>query len=233
MKLALVVAGVAVLAGASGAALANALDKAAVEKIVADYIAANGDKLRASIEAADRAARVIDTRGLITENTPVRGAANAPITIVEFGDYECPFCGRVQNTLEAVAKKYEGKVRFAYKNLPLDFHPNAKPAAMAALAAHKQGKFWEFNDAIWANQDKLGDALYTSLAKSLGLDMAKFEADRTSEAVKAQIATDLQDAAKIGARGTPFFLINGQPVSGALPLEAFAAEIENALAGKQ
>lgn len=220
----------ALLVAVSLPANSSQLDKAAVEQIVADYIANNGDKLKESLINAERKAQATAVADVIKPNTPVRGPADAKVTIIEFGDFECPFCARVQPTLQALEKAYEGKVRFAFKQLPLPFHRNAKPAAYAALAAHKQGKYWEYAEVLWANPAQLNDANFIKIAESLKLNMAKFNADRASAEISAQVEADLADAQKAGARGTPFFFINGEPLSGALPEAEFRAVIDAALA---
>ncbi len=205
------------------------LDKTAVEQIVADYIAANGEKLKESLIAAERKAQQAAVADVIKPNTPVRGPANAPVTIIEFGDFECPFCARVQPTLAALEKAYAGKVRFAFKQMPLPFHANAKPAAYAALAAHKQGKYWEFAERLWANPAQMNEANYVKIATDLKLNMTRFNRDRASPEIAAQVEADMADAQKAGARGTPFFFINGEPMSGALPEAEFRAVIDAAL----
>lgn len=209
------------------------LDKTAIEQIVADYIAANGDKIKESLIAAERRAQQATVADLITNKTPTRGPANAPVTIIEFGDFECPFCARVQPTLRNLEQVYEGKIRFAFKQLPLPFHRNAKPAAYAALAAHQQGKYWEFAERLWANPAQLNDANFVRIAQELGLNLNKFNRDRASAALQQQVEADLADAAKAGARGTPFFFINGEPISGALPEAEFRAVIDAALKAAQ
>tara|TARA_Y100001960_G_scaffold325145_1_gene406965 strand:+ start:339 stop:1085 length:747 start_codon:yes stop_codon:yes gene_type:complete len=161
--------------------------------------------------------------------TPVKGADDAVITIVEFSDFECPFCQRVTPTLDAILKKYDGKVKVAYKHLPLDFHQNAGPAALATIAAHEQGKFWEFHDAIFAQQQNLNEATYLAIAKELGLDMAKFKADMASQEAADKLALDIEEAKKFNISGTPHFLINGVGLSGALPESEFSAVIEKLL----
>ncbi len=206
------------------------LSKADVERIVADYIAKNGDKVMAGLEAYQERKQHEATKNLITPNTPVLGPATAPVTIIEFSDFECPFCHRVQENIMPLRAKYENKIRWAYKHFPLEFHAKAPGAAMAAYAANKQGKFWEFSKIMWPNQDKLGDSFYLETAKKLGLNEAKFNADRTSADAKKMVDADTKDGLNVGVRGTPFFLINGTPVSGAQPTEAFVEIIDAALA---
>lgn len=227
-----IVLGGAVLAAVAGTAVASpaAMTKPEVDAAIKAYIATHGEELIASSNAAVSRAQMAKVAKMVTPQTPVSGPANAPITIVEFIDIECPYCNGVQATIREVSAKYKGKIRWVFKALPLDFHRNARPAAYAALAAQRQGKFWEYMAIIWPAQDKLGEKLYVDAAKTLKLDMKKFNADRASAAVKAQVDADLQDAGTVEARGTPFFLVNGQPVSGALPPEAFSRIIDAELA---
>lgn len=209
------------------------LTRADVEAIVQEYIEKNGDKLMSSIIASQQKQQLARAATAINPNTPVMGPANAPVTIIEFSDFECPFCLKVQPTVSELQKRYGNRVRWAFKNLPLEFHAKAKPAAYAAMAAHLQGKFTPYASKLWEGQAMLGDAYYVQAAKDLKLDMKKWEADRKSERVKAMVQQDMDDAQAIGARGTPFFLINGQPISGALPVEEFTKAIEAALTGRQ
>ncbi len=220
----------AALMNMSGTSVANAAggaSKAEVEAIVKDYIAAHGDELMASIQAAgerQQLARMAEVIG--GKNIPSKGPITAPVTVVEFSDYQCPFCDRVQATLTEVRQKYGDKVRWVYKNLPLNFHPEAKPAAYAALAANKQGKFWEYHEQLWARQASLGEKTYVAIAQELKLDMDKFNKDRASDEVKAQVDADQADAEAMGARGTPHFVINGEAMSGALPAAEFIRVID-------
>jgi len=165
--------------------------------------------------------------------SPVKGIAEAPITIVEFSDFECPYCQRGAAVVEQLLNEYSGKVKVAFKNLPLPFHKNARPAAKAALAAGKQGKFWEFHDALFNNQRKLGDELYLEIAKNLKLDISKFDKDRASDEIEAEVAADEQLAGNLGFQGTPGFVVGGIPVRGAYPLEHFKDIISKLLAKTQ
>ena len=197
---------------------------------IAKWVAANGQLLLESIQNSQDLAMQARISQLITANTPVKGPANAPVTIIEFGDYQCPACSAAQPALAAIEKTYGNRVRFAFKQLPLDFHPMAEPAAKAALAAGKQGKYWPYHDRLWQQQGNLNDAALTQIAKDLKLDRKRFDADRASPAIAAVVKQDLADARQIGARGTPFFLVNGRPLSGAQPEAAFAEVINAALA---
>lgn len=211
-------------------AAAGSASKAEIEAVVRDYIAANGQELMTSIENAANRAKSEKLSKMLGDDVPSKGPIDAPVTIVEFSDFQCPFCDRVQPGLLELREKYGKNIRWVYKNLPLDFHPEARPAAYASLAAHKQGKFWEYSTQLWAQQAQLGDKTYVAIAQGLKLDMAKFNKDRASNEVKAQVDADLQDAEAVGARGTPHFMINGQGLSGALPAAEFAKVIDAELA---
>jgi len=159
-------------------------------------------------------------------DSPVRGNADAKVTIVEFSDFQCPFCGRAEGTVEEIRKAYGNDVRIVYKQNPLPFHPHAMPASKAALAAGMQGKFWEMHDLLFKNQRKLEASDLEGYAKQLGLNMAKWKADQESPAVAKEIATEKALAAKLGASGTPAFFINGHKLVGAQPFASFKAVID-------
>ena len=163
-------------------------------------------------------------------SAPVLGPRNAPVTIVEWSDFQCPFCGRVEPTLQQLRQEYQGKIRIAWKNQPLSFHPNAMPAAEAAMAAHEQGKFWEFHDALFKQQGQLGPALYDEVAQKLGLDMKRFHASIEAHKSAALIQADMTAGRAVGAEGTPTFFINGKKLVGAQPIDAFKQLIDSELA---
>ncbi len=162
-------------------------------------------------------------------NAPVKGQKNAPITIVAFSDFECPFCSRVVPTLKQLEDQYGAKIKVAFKNQPLPFHANAKPAAAAALAAHEQGKFWEYHDKLFANQRALDRASLEKYAQELGLNMDKFKAALDQGKFNAQIEADMAQASSLGANGTPTFFINGRTLIGAQPVDAFKRVIDEEL----
>jgi protein-disulfide isomerase len=166
-------------------------------------------------------------------DSPVKGAKNAPVTIVEFSDFQCPFCSRVEPTLSQIEKEYAGKVKIAWKNQPLPFHQNARPAAMAAMAANEQGKFWEMHDKMFANQQNLDRASLEKYGQEIGLDMGKFKAALDSNKFDAKITADSNEGNKVGANGTPTFYINGRQLVGAQPVEAFKAMIDEELKKKK
>jgi protein-disulfide isomerase len=168
-----------------------------------------------------------------TAGRPERGGgAKAPITIIEFSDYQCPFCKRGEDAIQKVYETYGDKVRIVFRDYPLPFHPQARPAAEAAACAHAQGKFWEYNKKLFANQQALADENLKAYAKDLGLDTAKFDECFAKKAHSAAIDKDLADGAAAGVNGTPAFFINGRSLSGAQPFEKFKEVIDQELAAK-
>ncbi len=158
-----------------------------------------------------------------------KGPANAKVTIMEFSEFQCPFCSRVLPTLKKIDEEYKGKVRVCFKHSPLPFHKDAPLASEAALAAGDQGKFWEMHDKLFGNQKALKRADLEKYAQELGLDMSKFKAALDSGAMKEQIKKDQDLGRKVGARGTPTFFINGKKLVGAQPFENFKKMIDEAL----
>ncbi len=163
---------------------------------------------------------------------PTLGPKNAPIKVVVYSDFECPFCGRVNPSIEQIKKEYKGKVQVAFKHYPLPFHKNATPAAVASLAAHRQGKFWEMHDKLFENQRALQRADFVRYAKELGLDTGKFEKDLDDPELTKWVKQDMADGGKIGVRGTPATFVNGRLVSGAQPFPAFKTIIDEELKKK-
>jgi protein-disulfide isomerase len=163
----------------------------------------------------------------------IKGAKDALVTIVQFSDFQCPFCSRVEPTIGQVMKEYDGKVRVVWKDNPLSFHPNALPAAIAARAAGEQGRFWDMHDKLFANQQSLDRASYEKYAAELKLDLARFKAALDSEKHKDEILADQAQATKLGAGGTPAFFINGVFLSGAQPFPAFKGVIDTELSKAQ
>ena len=167
-------------------------------------------------------------------NAPVLGPKTAAVTIVEWSDFQCPFCGRVEPTLKQVMDEYKGKVRIAWKNQPLSFHPNAMPAAEAAMAAFEQGndKFWAMHDKLFENQGQLSPAYYEQIAREIGLDMGKWKKSVDAHAPQSLIQSDMSAGNAVGANGTPTFFINGRKLVGAMPFESFKQVIDAELASK-
>jgi protein-disulfide isomerase len=166
----------------------------------------------------------------VRADDPAKGPAKAPVTVVLFSDFQCPFCAKVEPTLRQIEQAYGEKVRIAWKHLPLPFHPNALPAAKAAEAARAQGKFWEMHDKLVAGQGALSDAAYVQHAKDLELDLDRFGKDLASDAVSKRIAEDQALAGSVGATGTPTLFVNCRKIVGAQPFEAFKALIDEELA---
>lgn len=160
---------------------------------------------------------------------PMLGDVNAPITIVEFTDFQCPFCSRGNTTIHELIEKNPGKIRLAFRHYPLSFHDKAKLAHQAAEAAKMQGKFWEYYDKLFANQNKLDRDSLIGFAKELGLDETKFVADMDSAAVVKIVEDDIKAGSDAGVQGTPHFIINGSALSGAQPLNAFQAALDKEL----
>jgi protein-disulfide isomerase len=158
-----------------------------------------------------------------------RGPAGAPVTIVEFSDYQCPYCSRAEVTVEEVLKKYGSKIRVVYRDYPLKFHQNAETAAMGAECAEEQGKFWEMHKAMFANQQKLAAADLVETAGSIGVDKEKFKTCLDSGKYRAEVQKDFEDGMKAGVSGTPTFFINGIPVVGARSVDSFSEIIDSEL----
>jgi len=159
----------------------------------------------------------------------VKGPAGAPIEIIEFSDFQCPFCLRANPTVEQVLKTYGDRVRFVYRHFPLGNHPNARPAAEASQCAAEQGKFWEYHDRLFANPSKLSDADLKQHAAALGLDAAKFNGCVDTHKYKAQVDADMQAGEEAGVNGTPAFFVNGRMLSGAQPFDQFKRLIDDEL----
>jgi protein-disulfide isomerase len=161
---------------------------------------------------------------------PVLGSKNAKLTIIEYSDYQCPYCGRVEPTIKQVMSTYGDQVRLVFRDFPLSFHENAMPAALAANCAQDQGKFWEYHDLLFANQEALDAASLKKYATQVGLDATKFNDCFDTKKFQAAIADDMSTAQADGVQGTPFFKIGSQQVSGALPFDSFKKVIDAELA---
>lgn len=241
----------AVFALATGCTSKDDLKKMIKEnpEIITEAIEANPEKFIDALNNAVKAAqegqgkkREEDEKKALEEsfNNPLqaeirsdesfRGNPNAPITLVEYSDFECPFCSRGFATVQELLKKYEGKIRFVYKHLPLSFHPQAMPASQyyEAIRLQSPEKAWQFHDAIYKDQRSLqnGEAFLKKIAQGLKVDMARLAKDVKSEAVQKRIDADIAEANKYGFQGTPGFLLNGVPVKGAYPTSHFVGIIE-------
>ena len=170
------------------------------------------------------------------DDDAVKGDKNAPVTIVEWSDFQCPFCARFYNDAYAqINEQYvkTGKVKIIYRDFPLSFHPEAQKAAEASECAGEQGKFWEMHDKLFENQASLSAANYKAWAVELGLDAGAFNTCLDSGKMAQETQKDMLDGQKAGIRGTPGFLVNGKVVSGAQPFAVFAAIIDEALAASE
>jgi protein-disulfide isomerase len=168
----------------------------------------------------------------VTEaNNPAKGPVGAPVTVVEFSDFQCPFCARVTPTLKKIEEAYPGKVRIVFRDLPLlSIHKNAGVAAEAAHCANDQGKFWEMHDRLFANQGKLSAPELKEHAVAVGLQAESFNQCLDSGKYTAEWRKDSEEATRLGLSGTPAFFINGRLLTGAQPFESFAAVIDEELA---
>lgn len=166
-----------------------------------------------------------------TEGAPVKGAAAAPVTIVKFEDFHCPFCKRVQPTLAEILSRYGDKVRLVHRDFPIDrLHPQARKAHEAARCANEQGKFWVYHDTLYENAPKASPAQLKAYAKEVGLDLPAFEECLSSGKYQAAVQQDVEEGTRLGVTGTPAFFINGREFLGAQPLENFVRVIEDELA---
>lgn len=166
-------------------------------------------------------------------DSPVRGPGDALVTIVMWTDYQCPYCARVQATMAQLEEEYGRKVRFVHKHNPLGFHPRAMPAALAAEAAHRQGKFWKMHDRLFDHPKELTDKNFRRWAKKIGLQVKRFDKDIKNPELRKRVEQDQELAMTLGARGTPAFFINGRFLSGAQPVEAFRKLIDEELSKAQ
>jgi protein-disulfide isomerase len=167
-----------------------------------------------------------------TDGAPVRGNANAPVTIVEFSDFQCPFCARAEGEIVKVRDTYKDQVKIVYKDYPLPIHPNAPKAAEASRCAREQDKYWEYHDVLFANHSALEVPNLKKFAADLKLDTAKFDTCLDSGKYADEIAKDMAEGSRVGVSGTPAFFINGRLISGAQPFSAFQEAIDDALAAK-
>ena len=167
-----------------------------------------------------------------TAGRPERGGKGAAVTIIEFSDYQCPFCKKAEDVVDQVMKNYGDRVKLVYRNYPLPFHPNARPASEAAACANAQGKFWEYHSKLFHGDGLEADKLKT-YADQVGLDRKKFDDCLEKKPFKAEIDKDMKDGEKAGVTGTPAFFINGRMLSGAQPFEKFKEVIDDELASKK
>lgn len=171
----------------------------------------------------------------LDDERPVRGNPRAPVTIVEYSDFECPFCGTASSTVKAVLRQYKGTIRFIYKHNPLSFHPMAEPAAryFEAIAMQDREQAWHFHDQVFAQQKELsrGEKTLKGIVASLEIDQQRLESDLSSETVYRRLAADGEEAARFGFDGTPAFVINGVSLVGSRPKKDFEEIIQQFVSG--
>jgi protein-disulfide isomerase len=204
-----------------GAALVNQQRQGAMQKMVADLQ-----------KQANLKFDLPQPRVQVAADGPARGPKDAPVTIVEFSDFECPYCGAAHDTVEQVMSTYAGKVRLVYRQFPLSFHPHAAKAAEASLCAADQGKFWEYHDVLFKNQKKLEPMELKAHASEVGIDPQKFGQCLDSGDKKKAVDADQQAGLQAGVGGTPAFFINGIFLNGAQPIDEFKKVIDGELASR-
>jgi protein-disulfide isomerase len=167
----------------------------------------------------------------ITDADQIKGDDNAPVTIVEYSDYQCPYCANFNSTMNKVADNYGDKVRWVHRHFPLDaIHKYARKAAEASECAGDQGKFWEYSDKLFENQSKINDSLFSKLAKDLNLNVDEFDKCVESGKFEDKVDNDYKGGSKIGVSGTPAIFINNEPVKGgALPYDKLKTLIDELL----
>jgi len=190
-----------------------------------------------STATASMVATAVVTQGSSTGfnlagKTP-RGNANAPITIIDVSDFQCPYCGRAKPTIDQLLSAYPGKIKLYFIHFPLDFHEFAEKASEAAECAGEQGKFWEYHDLLFANQNALDVVSLKKYAKQLNLDSTKFDSCLDSGAKASVVSADFQQGVKAGVTGTPMFFMNGVKVCGAQPYAVFKQVVDALLAGQR
>jgi protein-disulfide isomerase len=202
----------------------------ATANVVVDQPAAQGEIQQAVPTPTPRIVRY----DIPTDGYPSLGPADAPIVLVEFSDYQCPFCQKwYQEVYGPLLEAYPDKIRLVYRNLPLtSIHPEAMPAALAAMCAGDQDAYFPYHDKLFSGQFELGRDAYVQYATDLGLDVPKFTACLEQNPYQDFIQTDMDFSTKLGVRSTPTFFVNGMAIVGAQPLEVFKMVIDRELAGE-
>ncbi|HVQ74467.1 MAG TPA: thioredoxin domain-containing protein [Candidatus Binatia bacterium] len=168
-------------------------------------------------------------RSVTLDGAMARGPSGAPVTIVEFSDYECPYCKRTQGVIGQLMDEYPGKIRLVFKDFPLHFHPGARPAAEAARCAGASGRFWEYHDLLFVAQPAFSRTDLLMYARRLDIDQATFAACLDAGRFRPLVQRDLEEGRALGVRGTPTFFVNGQRLVGAQPIESFREAVDQAL----
>jgi protein-disulfide isomerase len=170
---------------------------------------------------------------VVTQDDHVRGPEDAPVTVVEYGDYECPYCRGAFRDVEEMLEEYRGKIRFVFRNFPIQqVHPHAEQAAEAAEAAAAQGKFWEMYELLLQPYAHLDTDTLVSYAELIGLDIPRFREDVTEQRYARKIEGDVQEGLRNGVNQTPKFYVNGQRVDGKVPLEHLEELVRDAVNGR-
>jgi len=214
--------------------------KEAVMPQIKAYLQQNGqqearDKYFKTLEAKYKVDYLIEPMRIevAANGFPAKGPASAPVTIVEFSDFQCPFCSRVTPTLQEVVSKYGNKIRLVFRQFPLPMHPNAAKAAEASLCANEQGKFWEMHDAMFKDQAGLAvDGLKSKAAGIAGINAASFNSCLDSGKETPAVQSDVKAGAKAGVNGTPAMFVNGRFVSGVVSADDLSKVIDEELKGK-
>ncbi len=196
------------------------------QKAVGDFV----DGLRAKAKITMNIER--PKINVTVDDDPSKGPKDAPVVLIEFSDFQCPFCKRARDTINKILTTYGDKVYYVFRDYPLSFHPQAKGAANAAQCAGDQGKYWEYNTALWVIQGQQTPEKLTETATTLGLDAAKFKSCMDTNKYFSEIDKDQQEAMKAGISGSPAYSINGVFVSGAQPFENFKEIIDEELKKK-
>jgi len=195
--------------------------------------AASGEASAADAQPEVQIPEQVQRLDVSLDDDYIYGPQDAPITIVEFSDYECPYCQRWYDTVWLrLRQEYADQVRLVYRDLPLPNHPNAVPSAEAANCAGEQGKYWEYHDLLFGGELGLSPSAYQEYASQVGLDLDAFQTCVDERRYSAEVEADLADATQLGVSSTPTFFINGIPLVGAQPYEVFQQVIELELAGK-
>ncbi len=188
-------------------------------------------KLMDASPKAHRPKLLEDPVTIPVNGSPTRGPNDARITLVEFSDFECPYCSIAVGEVNTIMNAYPKDIKLIYKQFPLSMHPHAPLAAAASLAANQQGKFWQMHDALFKNFRKLSRENILAMAKEIGLDMTKFTADLDSPKYQAEVQKDVADGETAGVYGTPSFFVNGKHYNGPLTLESIKPILDAELHG--
>ncbi len=201
---------------------------------IAESSQATDETVEATAEAAAATPQQVTRYNVPEDDDPVWGPEDAAITIIEFSDYECPYCQKWHMEIwPRLQAEYPGQLRLVYRDFPLtSIHANATPAAAAANCAREQAMYWEFNDLLFSMRYNLNESGYKNYAQELGLEMADFEECLASGRYNDEVQADFDYAANLGVRSTPTFFLNGIPLVGAQPFEVFKDLIDRELAGE-